>query len=65
MRILAKGRTRKECEMDMDIKEKRGWKALAGIKLDDSYIGGRYVCVMEKEDNPNSIKSNFNQYLGH
>lgn len=65
MRILAKGRTQKECAADIELKESRGWTAVADIKFDDAFIGGRYVCVMEKADDPNSVKRKFNQYLGY
>lgn len=65
MRILAKGRTRKECAADMKLKKNRGWKAVSDIKFDDAFIGGRYVCVMEKPDDPNCVKRKFNQYLGY
>jgi hypothetical protein len=64
MRILATGQTEKECKDDITNKISRGWKAVAPMKFDSSWIGGRYVCVMEKEDIPNSKKRKFNQYLG-
>lgn len=64
MRILAKGRTRGECAADIEKKEDRGWKAITQIKRDDTWIGGRYVAVMEKEDKPNFAKRKFNQYIG-
>jgi len=66
MRILAVGHTYKSCQTDVDRKISRGWKAISDIKLDESYIGGRYVCVMEKPDAPNSNKSRqFNKYIGY
>jgi hypothetical protein len=65
MRVMAKGRTVSECQKDVAVKEKRGWKALSDIKPDDSWIPSRYVCVMEKPDDPRGRKSKFNQYLGY
>lgn len=64
MRLIAKGRTLSECQKDVALKEERGWRPLAGIKEDNTWIPSRYVCVMEKEDDPRGNKSKFNQYLG-
>lgn len=63
MRVLAKGRTHGECLLDVTKKEGSGWKKITDVKFDDSYIGGRYVCVMEKPD-IDKKKSKFNNYMG-
>jgi hypothetical protein len=65
VRILAKGRTYRECQLDVIKKNSTGWKEVADIKFDNSFIGGRYVCVMENPDDPTFNKSKFNQYLGY
>lgn len=65
MRVLAKGRTAAECQKDIDLKKARGWEPVADMKHDESYIGGRWLCVMEKPDEPKFNKSKFNQYCGY
>ncbi|MDP4163079.1 MAG: hypothetical protein Q8898_08250 [Bacillota bacterium] len=65
MRVIAKGRTQAECQKDVALKEKRGWQPLSEIKMDDTWIPARYVCVMEKPDDPRGQKNKFNQYLGY
>ena len=59
MRVLVRAGSVKECEKRVKEKEKRGWKALSSIKIDDAvYDDINYVCVMEFEDKHPYNKNN-------
>lgn len=64
MRILAKGQTAGKCQKEVNRLLKGEWRQVSPIKRDESYIGCRYVAVMEKPDIPGSVKSKFNNYMG-
>ena len=66
MRTIIRARSIKECQTIVDRKIKEGWKPLMKVKLDDSQISYSeisYVCVMEKEGDPNKKYSRFNQWI--
>jgi hypothetical protein len=64
MRILAKGETKKECQNNADRLTARGWTQITEPKIDESYIGVRWVAVMQQPDLPHK-KRKFNKYMGY
>jgi hypothetical protein len=57
IRTVVYGRTKTKCQQNVDAKIRNHWHPITPIKLDDSYIGGRWVCVMEYEEKEHTEKT--------
>jgi hypothetical protein len=62
MKILAKGKTKTECEKEIERKRKIGFEPISEIKQDLQGFQVRWVCVMSRPDEPGH-KQRWNNFI--